>query len=253
MPDQETHHDHREPSPKDDLLYPTSPWTLIIQAKGGNTEALGDFLAQYHKPLYVRALRSQGDHHDAQDAVASFFASFCEGESKRLAAIEGPEKGRMREYLGRCFGNFLRDIYRKNNSKKRGGDATEIAVNDPMTDLVLSCPNLSPDEALDARWALEIQHRVKLRFAGEYRETPELARQVFGKQATGISNQKLADSLGFTLKQLRTRLEKMKEHFWAMHLEEVAATVDDPSMVDAEMEVLINALQMLSSHKTNNG
>ena len=232
----ENHHD----------IFPLSPWTLILQAKDGDLAALNKLLIKYEKPLYVKAIRLGCSHHEAEEMVWNFFQKIADPDRSPLKSVSGKEAGKMRAFLSRCFTNYFRDAIRERNTQKRGGGALHIPIDDPIVELVLSHENLSPDESLDFTWATKLMECAKTRYFEEFSDTPELARQIYGRHATGITNEKLAVQLNFTLKVLRTRLKKMRTRFESLLREEVSATLRDKSMIDEELQALRAAIQLPS-------
>lgn len=226
-------------------LFPKSPWTIIFEAKGGNREALGAFLEQYRRPLYVLAVRKGLSSHDAEDAVADFIFSFCEPSKSRLQHVDKPVDGQMRIRLTGWFSNFLTDQWRKKTAAKRGGNLIHALYNDPAIEQVLGDGKLTAGEALDAVWALQWFERSKKRFMEESEEHPEILARLFEEENSQKTLQNLADEHGFTFSQLRHRLSSLRTRFQSMLREELAPTVSDPSLIDIEMKNLSQALRAM--------
>ena len=218
---------------------------MIFEAKDGSSEALGQFLERYRRPLYAMARARGLNPEDAEDGVSDFIASFCHPQQKRLINLRGPEEGLLRKKLSAWFKNFLVDEWRKTTSAKSGGKIPHSPYDEPAIAQALSDESLTPSEALDAVWAQQWYQRSQERFRAEFAAEPALVERIFEGRAAEKSLEDLAKELGFTFAQVRHRLHKMKDRFQSMLKEELAATVATPQQVEEELGELMQALRRL--------
>lgn len=232
--------------------FPTTQWSLVLRADAGTEEeartALEFLCSRYWYPIYNFARRQGQPHHEAEDLTQQFLA--------RLLATDGigaarPERGRFRTFLLTALRNFLTDEWRRSQTARRGGGQAHVSIElaraeqrfaeDPADQ------SLTPAQAFDRAWALEMLERAMARLREEYQSSgrgvlfdalaPRLWKSVSTDNAPASSPQveTNAHALSVALHRLRHRLGLRLR-------EEVAATVAEGSDIDAELHLLIAAL-----------
>ena len=203
---------------------------------------------QYWYPIYHFARRQGRTHHEAEDVTQQFLA--------RLLATDGigaarPERGKFRTFLLTALRNYLTDEWRHAHAAKRGGEEVIVSIDlaraeqrfaEEPTD-----QNLTPDQAFDRAWAVEILERAVTGLREEYESSGRgplfaaLSPRLWNSNGSSLANpapQKTemnAHAVSMALNRLRHRLGLRLR-------EEVATTVADGADIDAELRLLIASL-----------
>ena len=110
------------------VAFPTTRWSLVLQAQKDGAEAaraLNDLCRRYWYPIYAY-LRCRGfQRPDAQDITQSFFLSAVTGG---LIQHADPTRGRLRSFLLGSLTRHLADHLRHVNAEKRGGRAIVLPL-----------------------------------------------------------------------------------------------------------------------------
>jgi RNA polymerase sigma-70 factor (ECF subfamily) len=133
---------------------------------------------------------------------------------------------------------------------KRGGGVENISLNDTDADEARSVADasvLSPDAAFDRQWALTV---LALALEALRRECAAEGRAEFFEQAkpwlTGDAahgdQTALAANCGMNANALKVAVHRLKRRFRELLKAEVAGTLDDAGLVEAEMRALFAAL-----------
>src|SRR5262244_4644331 len=111
-------------SPAGRATFPTTSWTLIIEAAGGaepeSRKALVLLCENYWYPLYAYVRRRGYPVDQAQDLTQEFFIRVLEG---RYLDRADPEKGRFRSFILTSLKFFVADEGDRQRAQKRGGGA----------------------------------------------------------------------------------------------------------------------------------
>ena len=230
---------------KNPTLFLTTRWTLVGKAVGGGgTEArraLDDLFRIYWKPLYRYVRRTGKSPEDAEDLVQGFFGLLVSGDGLRLA---DRERGRFRAFLLVAMKNFVASEWRREHHQKRGGFAAHLSLDwqDAETGLKLEAADIrSPDRLFDKEWAMALLAKV---LDDLEREEPEFARW---KPFLSMSRERLpcadmARQFGMSEGAVRVAVHRLRKRYRERVRGEIAGTLTEASMVDAEMHALFSAL-----------
>ena len=230
---------------KNPTLFLTTRWTLVGKAVGGGgTEArraLDDLFRIYWKPLYRYVRRTGKSPEDAEDLVQGFFGLLVSGDGLRLA---DRERGRFRAFLLVAMKNFVASEWRREHRQKRGGFAAHLSLDwqDAETGLKLEAADIrSPDRLFDKEWAMALLAKV---LDDLEREEPEFARW---KPFLSMSRERLpcadmARQFGMSEGAVRVAVHRLRKRYRERVRGEIAGTLTEASMVDAEMHALFSAL-----------
>jgi len=122
-----------------------------------------------------------------------------------------------------------------------------ISLNDTEAGSVPDASVLSPDAAFDRQWALTVvAHALEaLRSECVAEGRAEFFEQVkpwlTGDSVRGDQTM-LAANLGLNANALKVAVHRLKQRFRQLLKSEVAGTLDDPALVEAEMRALFAAL-----------
>lgn len=225
----------------------------MVRAKepsAGGQEALRDLCAAYYAPV-LAFLRQQGLEVDAGRELAhAFFERMLEGGTIHQA---DQERGRFRSYLLGSMKHFLAHQREAAMRLRRGGGMVLLSLEmEGEGGPLLGVPDesqLSPDAAFDRQWALTVLARALAALKTECEE--EGRGQVFETLQPWLTGEAehgdqamLAESLAMNVNSLKSTVHRLKQRFRFWVREEIACTLEDESLVEAEMGVLFAALKM---------
>ena len=232
--------------------FPTTRWSVVLSADADSEsrvrEALETLCRQYWFPLYVFARRTGRSHHEAEDCTQEFLMHLLASGGFSRAR---PERGRLRSFLLVSLKHFLANRWQRANAAKRGGDWVHLSLDVKNADERYSRepidPALTPEQAFDRTWALELTRSVLLGLQAEYESAGrgrlfgELASLVWGSNpdeplAAPAARSEM-DAQAFTLALHRFR-RKVGDRLRSR----IAETVSDRSEIDAELKHLVSAL-----------
>ena len=219
-------------------------WTLVLEASatGGSPQAraaLGELCDIYYAPVvaFIRRWRHDADDDAARDSAHSFFESILE---KGVMGRPDPQRGRFRNYLLGAVKHFLLEQLRSEGTAKRGGD---VAHEPLLEELVVETKD---DACFDREWALALIGRAlgelesEMASSGKSRQFTVLRPWLDGNSDTPQSN--AADDLGLSGTAIKVAIHRLRERFRAKVRSEVAATLQHPRELDAELRHLVAAM-----------
>jgi RNA polymerase sigma-70 factor (ECF subfamily) len=225
----------------------TTRWTQVSRAKAESPEgrrALAELCNAYYEPVAEFLRCKLRDADAARELTHDFFAHMLAGGT---IARAGQERGRFRSYLLGAVKHFLSHHREAQRRLKRGGGAENISLNDTEVGSMPDARVLSPDAAFDRQWALTVvAHALEaLRqecVADRRADFFELVKPWLTGDAARGDQTALAASCGMSANALKVAVHRLKRRFRELLKAEVAGTLDDPALVEAEMRVLYAAL-----------
>ena len=228
----------------------TTRWTQVSRAKADSPEgrrALADLCAAYYEPVAAFLRCELRDADAARELAHDFFAHLLEGGAIKRAEQEG---GRFRSYLLGAAKHFLSHHREALRRLKRGGGVENISLHDTETGEARAIPDatqLSPDAAFDRQWALTVVARAldALRQECATEERADFFEKVkpwLTGEAEHGDQKALSADCGMNANALKVAVHRLKRRFRQLLKEEVAGTLDDPALVEAEMRALFAAL-----------
>jgi len=205
-------------------------WTVVFQAHGAGADtAVGArqiLLQRYGRPVYRYLLAGVRDADAAEELAQEFALKLVRGDFQRVA----PERGKFRHYLKTVLSNLINDYHRERQVRP-GALAVEPAAPAPAADE----PDFFAswrDELLDRTWKAlaafnpTYHAALQLRVAAEDMPSEEMA-------------QALAAQLGKPISAALARkaLQRGREKFADLLLEEVMASLDAPTPTELEREL----------------
>jgi len=210
------------------------------------TAALEELCRAYWRPVYAYLRRLGFSSHEAQDRAQAFFAHFLErGFLQRLHHQEG----RFRSFILTFLKRYLSDERDKANATKRGGGLRIVSWEECALEekQVHSLDRLSAGESFDRRWAIALLQRSENRLRGEFasgrRHQLFLALKPYltGEQG-GQSYAEVANQLGMTETSVKSAVHRLRRRYGALIREEVAQTVEAPTLIDEEIRYLLSVV-----------
>jgi RNA polymerase sigma-70 factor (ECF subfamily) len=227
----------------------TTQWTRVCAAREDSEEgrlALADLCDAYYEPVltFLRCELREADA--ARDAAHEFFAQMLGGGT--IDRVD-QGRGRFRSYLLGAVKHFLSRQREHRSREKRGGGVEQVSL-DAAESSAFAVPDTeasAPDRAFDRQWALAaLAHalealRHECRVAGREAFFDQVKPWLTGAAAYG-DQAALAAACGMTPAALKMAVQRLKQRFRQCLKAEVADTLDDPGMVDEEMQCLFAAL-----------
>jgi RNA polymerase sigma-70 factor (ECF subfamily) len=225
----------------------TTRWTQVSRAKADSPEgrrALAELCSTYYEPVAAFLHYELRDADAARELAHDFFAHLLAGGA--IARAE-QERGRFRSYLLGAVKHFLSHQREASRRLKRGSGAENLSLNETEARSVPDDGVLSPDAAFDRQWALTVvAHALEaLRRECVAEGRADFFEQVkpwlTGEAARG-DQAALAAGCGLNANALKVAVHRLKRRFRQLLKAEVAGTLDDPALVEAEMHALFAAL-----------
>jgi RNA polymerase sigma-70 factor (ECF subfamily) len=237
----------QSPQPAAGEDFRTTRWTQVSRAKADSPEgrrALADLCNAYYEPVAAFLRYELRDADAARELAHDFFAHLLAGGA--IARAE-QERGRFRSYLLGAVKHFLSHQREASRRLKRGGGMEKISLNETEAGSVPDASVLSPDAAFDRQWALTVvAHALEaLRRECVAEGRADFFEQVkpwlTGEAARG-DQAALAAGGSLNANALKVAVHRLKRRFRQLLKAEVAGTLDDPALVEAEMRALFAAL-----------
>lgn len=231
----------------------TTQWSVILRLHGSNTpeaqSAWNDLATNYWFPLYAYCRRRGNDEEDARDLTQGFFVHLMTGQ--RFDSV-APEKGRFRTFMLVAFKNFVANQHRYANTQIRGGGKLVVSID--AVDATVRYQNSkraaeSPEAAFEREWARTVLDNVKKKLASDYERADKsklfaVLKSQLVPESQSISREEMSQQLGLSQAAVNMSIMRMRRRFREILIEEVSATLDDPSEVEDELRSLMTALSM---------
>ena len=239
------------PSSKSDArAFVTTRWTLVQRAKSESQEgrrALEELCSSYYQPVVTFFQCALREPDAGRDAAHDFFSRMLAGNAIGQA---DRERGRFRSYLLGSAKHFLANRHEAGARIKRGGGVQHLSLSPTDSGLVNVIPDMSvltPEEAYDRQWALTVVARaveaIREECASEGRsEFFEQVKPWLTGDADHGDQAELAQQFGMNSNALKVAVHRLKRRFRQLLKEEIAGTLEDPSLVETEMRALFAAL-----------
>ncbi len=233
------------------LRFDSTTWTVIAAARGTDSAAARDALAQlcsrYWMPLYTFVRRKGHARAEAEDLTQGFFTHLL---AHGLVQRADHDRGRFRTYLLTCLNHYLLDEHDRAATARRGGGAACIALDFEAGEdryLRLAGTESDPYLAFDREWAESLLGAAMARLEEEYRregngETYRVLQGCLGRSGDEASHDAAAARLGVSEGAVRVAVHRMRKRFAALTREEIARTVDGEAAVRDELRHLIEVM-----------
>jgi RNA polymerase sigma-70 factor (ECF subfamily) len=229
----------------------TTHWSVVVTATHGEDDraraALTSLCQTYWYPLYAYVRRRGHSAHDAQDLTQAFFAQILERQSLAKASRE---LGKFRTFILTALNRFLVSEWRQAKAQKRGGGrdllSLDWAAAEERFDLEPSS-HASPDKLFEKQWALTVLDDVLKRLEQEYQSAgrtelfTQLKQTLMGRREAQPYNE-LAAKLGLSESAIKVNVHRLRKRYRELIRIELAATVEDPQEVEAELHYLFQVL-----------
>lgn len=206
--------------------------------------ALEELCAVYYEPVVTFLRCELRDADAAREMSHAFFAQMLAGDTIHSAERE---RGRFRSYLLGAVKHFLSHQREAARRMKRGGGVETISIDEDVAQAAPDAHGVSPDAAFDRQWAVTVLTRgldaLREECTAEGREAffDRVKPLLTGDAAHGDQGE-LAAACDMNIDAFRMAVHRLKRHLRDCVKAEVAGTLDDPAMVQEEMQALFSAL-----------
>ncbi len=233
-------------SPATGVQFPTTHWSLVLDAGGGHCqEALDSLCRAYWPPLYAFLRRDGKSPADAQDLVQSFVAKLLDRDDLGRIA---PEKGRFRSFLLVALRHHVISEGERARAAKRGGRHTFVPLDFENAE-ALCAPDLScesPERAFARSWARTVLDRAfrALREEQQARGRATLfeALATCFEDASDDDYRRVAERVGMQWQTVRVTAFRLRRRLAELVRSEIRRTLGQDSDLDAEYRELLAAL-----------
>ena len=234
--------------------FDSTQWSLVLQAQRTSSPdapaALAQLCEQYWFPLYAYVRSLGKDIHQAQDLTQGFFAQLIE---KNYVGDADPSRGKFRTFLLTSLNHFLANEYDKKTAIKRGGSRTQFSLQFDHAEqqyLIEPISNDQPESRFQRQWARTLLQRVIDRLHDEYISSKrallfENLKQFLVAGDTEPTGE-IASRLGISESAVRVAAHRLRSRYRDLLRVEIAATVNDPDDIDAEIAELFAAFSVTS-------
>lgn len=231
--------------------FATTQWSMIVRAVDKDDsqvarKALTELCQQYWYPLYCFVRSKIRNPDDSEDIVQGFFTQLLEKESIQMA---DQARGRFRNFLLGSVDNFMKNRHRAAKTIKRGGDVEHVSIDfekanqrfqfEPIDDM-------TSEKIFERSWALELidcclqKLRQRYEKSGKSELFEALCSSLLGGQARYAE---IAETLGQNENAVKVAAHRMRERLGDEIRLEIRNTLNDAENVEAELKLLMGALQ----------
>jgi len=227
-------------------------WSVVLaaggpDADGGRQRALEELARIYWFPLYAFVRRQGHSPHAAEDLTQEFFALLI--EKHRLRHVD-QSKGKFRSFLLASIKHFLTNVYDKSRAQKRGGAKAILALDALDAEAryaVEPVDDMTPERVFEQRWAWVLLDEVLLRLRTQYEAKGQSAlfEALKGSLTERPAPDEYADAarrLGMTQGAVVVAAHRLRGRYRKLLRDEIAQTVTEPGLIDAEVTFLLNCL-----------
>jgi RNA polymerase sigma factor (sigma-70 family) len=228
----------------------TTRWTVVqAGARAAEPErrlALEDLCGTYWYPLYAYARRSGWDGEAARDHVQQFFTTLL---ARNDLVLVDRERGRFRAWLLAAFRNFLVNERERARAEKRGGGRPDFSLDRLQAETRFGrepADPRTPELAYRRAWAETVLARARAALAEEQARIGrsahfEALEPALTEQDDAPRHAEVARGLGLSENAVRVALHRLRKRLGELVRAEVAGTLDDPALVEAELAILFEA------------
>lgn len=233
------------------LLEVSTIWTMVLRAHGGpvNSEAnaLQRFMKRYHVSVYRYFMTALRNSEAAEELFQEFSLRFVRGDFRRF----DPTRGRFRDFIRVALMNLIRD-YRRRQARRQQTLSLEPDSGSPhLTAQAQQVDDPLPEFA-DA-WKEELLAQCWKELAQQESQSGQpchtvLKLRVTEEDSTGsrlaeILNSQLQPETPYTEAGARKLLQRARDRFADLLIDEVSRSLDDPGLEAVEAELV--ALELL--------
>ena len=220
-------------------------WTMVLCAHGGpvNSEedALQRFMDRYHVAVYRYFMTALGNVEAAEELFQEFSLRFVRGDFRRF----DPRRGRFRDFIRVALMNLIRDYRRRQFSRP-----ATLEPDAPVTGGVAGSLG-EADESMpefDDAWRAELLAQCWKELAIQQEQGGQPLHTVLkfragGEEPTGAElaatlNGQLQPDTPYSEAGARKLLQRARDKFADLLIDEVSRSLDDPSLEEVESDLV---------------
>lgn len=233
-------------------IFPTTQWTELLALRdGAGSEgrrlALAHLYERYWTPLYTYCRRRGLDPEQAADLLQDFFAHLLEKDFVSRLELTG----KLRAFLIGALKRFHASQQERARAQKRAPPKPLVSLDIDAAEKSfreLASDELSPEQAYEQQWALEMMRRTQKRLrqtearAGRAEAFDHLTDWVYDA-ADRSSYAEVSAAIGLSEASARVRVHRLRKRFGRLLREDIGLTVTDPSSVDQEVRHLMSLVE----------
>lgn len=227
-------------------FFHTTRWTRVCLAKVSSDEgrrALAELCEAYYEPVLTFLRCELRDAEAAREMSHSFFEEMLGGG--RIHSAD-PARGRFRAYLLGAVKHFLSHQREMATRMKRGGGRAPMPLDHAEVGTVADS-GLSPDALFDRQWARIVLARgletLRAECAADGKaEFLERVMPLLNGEVSHGEQASLAEASGMSVPAFRMAVHRLRRRLRHCVKAEVAGTLDDPDLVQEELQALLTAL-----------
>jgi len=232
--------------------FDTTQWSLVLLAGASADspearQAMACLCSTYWYPLYVFIRRQGHQAHDSEELTQEFFARFLDRDF--LGAVD-KSRGKFRTFLLACCRHFLANQREYAQARKRGGGYPVLSLDfSGAHERYQQEPTSSwtAEKLFERRWALTLLDQVLRQLRQEFSaqnkgDLFEHLRTVLVGESHALSYAQIGTSVGMSEDAVKKAAQRLRQRYGLLLREQIAATVDERSMIDDEIRDLFAAL-----------
>jgi RNA polymerase sigma-70 factor (ECF subfamily) len=228
--------------------FPTTAWTVVLQAGEQSPSALESLCARYREPLlsYLRA--DDCSEHDAEDEVQEFLLAMTKPGFLANVSQDG---GLFRSWLLKSLKHQVTDSLARRHAAKRGGGRPAVPLDavssGSAAGQTVADGRRTPEEEYEHRWAVTVLANAWQELRGELsrlgrQHWADLLEPVLYRDGDRESYRGIAPKIGRTESGARSAAQRLRERLAVLIRDEVARTVANPEANPAEVEAELERL-----------
>lgn len=224
------------------LVEMSTVWTTLLRAHGGpvlaEAEAQQRFMERYHGAVSRYLLTALKDRDAANELFQEFSLRFIRGDFRNV----DPTRGRFRDYLRTALLNLIRDW------RKRQADRREIAASDGLETVEANVGPSASEVQFEQHWREELIALAMSALDQEQQRGGQPFYTVlrFGLDHPKMNSRETAQHLNdelkpqrpFTDTSVRKTLQRAREKFADLMIDEVARSLGEPPVAELEQELI---------------
>jgi RNA polymerase sigma-70 factor (ECF subfamily) len=219
----------------------TTEWDMVFKASAGGpatevSEAQSALMARYAGAVHRFLLAGLRDPDAASELNQEFALRFLRGDFHRA----DPARGRFRDFLKRALRNLMTDYHRRRRTRPQ-------PLGDRLPDVAGAEPDLADfDREFLSSWRKELLSRATAALAGFQKRTARPYHTVLCLRVehpelkSAEMAERLSQRLGKAVSDIwvRQTLSRARDRFAGFLLDEVAASLDSPTIERIEQELI---------------
>lgn len=221
----------------------TTLWTHVVQAHGDDPEAIRaaqtQIMQRYSRAVYRYLLKVVGDADGADEVFQEFALQFVRGGFRHAS----PERGRFRDYLKTSILNLVRRHRRRGANQAVGALGTTALVE-------LPAEGDAPDQQMDVQFVESIREELLGRTWNSLKQFEHNSGRLYftlldyraanptatAEQAAAFLSNKVGPEKSYSAAAARKLLQRAREKFAEILLDELAAASDCSDLETLEEE-----------------